>query len=105
MRLEFFKKYEYKKFIKQQSKMTFDGIHKSYENCDSFSLKQNEVNIDKPNCLGFAALKISKLHKYETYYDKIQPYFGQENFQLKYVDTNAYVLSMNTKDIIKDLKH
>ena len=33
--LEFFKKDEYEKKIKQQSKLIFNGIHKSYENCDS----------------------------------------------------------------------
>ena len=42
---------------------------------------------------------------YETYYDKLQPYFGQENNQLHYIDTDAFVLSVNTKDIIKDLKN
>ena len=41
---------------------------------------------------------------YETYYDKLQPYFGQENIQLLYIDTDAFVLSVKTKDIIKDLK-
>ena len=32
--------------IKQQSKMTFNGIHKSYENYDSYTFKQNEVLMD-----------------------------------------------------------
>ena len=41
---------------------------------------------------------------YETYYDILQPYFGQENLQLHYIDTDGMVLSMNTKDIINDLK-
>ena len=35
-------------FIKQQSKLTFNGIHKSYENSDSYKFKQNEVLMDKP---------------------------------------------------------
>ena len=61
--------------------------------------------MDKPPYLGFAVLKLGKLHKYETYYDILQPYFGQENIQLHYIDTDAFVLSMNTKDIIKDLKN
>ena len=39
---------------------------------------------------------------YETYYDILQPYFGQENLQLLYIDTDAFVLSLKTKDIIKD---
>ena len=42
---------------------------------------------------------------YETYYDKLQPYFGQENLQLHYIDTDGMILSMKTKGIIKDLKN
>ena len=42
---------------------------------------------------------------YETYYDKIQPYFRQENIQLHFMYTDSFVLSVNTKDIIKDLKN
>ena len=30
MKLDFIKKDDYKKLIKQQSKLTFNGIHKSY---------------------------------------------------------------------------
>ena len=53
-------------FIKQQPKSTFNGIHKSYEICDNYTLKQNEVIMDKPVHLGFAILKFSKLNKYEA---------------------------------------
>ena len=42
---------------------------------------------------------------YENYFDKLQPFFGQENIQLPYVDADAFVLSWNTQDIIKDLKN
>ena len=42
---------------------------------------------------------------YETYYDKLQPYFKQQKIQLHYMDTDGIVLSVNTKDIIKDLKN
>ena len=40
---------------------------------------------------------------YETYYDKLQLYFGQENIQLHYIDTDGILRSINTKNIIKDL--
>ena len=103
--LKFFKKDDYKEIIKYQSKLTFDGIHKSYENCDSYVFRKNELLVDKPIYLGFAVLELSKLHMYETYYDKLQPYFGQENIQLHYIDTDAFVLSLKTQDIIKDLKN
>ena len=50
-------------------------------------------------------LELSKLLVYETYDDKLQPYFGAENLQLHCMDTDSFVLSVNTKDIIKDLKN
>ena len=61
--------------------------------------------MDRPIYLGFAVLELSKLHMYETYYDKLQPFFGQKNIQLHYIDTDAFVLSLKTQDIIKDLKN
>ena len=45
---KFIKKDDHKGIIKQQSKLTFNGIHKSYDNCDSYTFKQNEVLMDKP---------------------------------------------------------
>ena len=60
---------------------------------------------DKPIYLGYSVLELSKLLMYETYYDILQPYFGQENIQLHYMDTDSFVLSVNTNDIIKDLKN
>ena len=99
LRLEIIKKDDIKKIIKQQSKLTFNGIHKSYENCDSYTFKQNEVVMDKAINVSFAILE---LHKYETYYDTLQPYFGQENLQLHYIDTDGMILSMKTENIIND---
>ena len=104
LKIKFVKKDDYREILKQQSRLTFNGIHKSYENCNSHTLKQNEVLMDKPIYLGFSVLELSKLLMYETNYDKLQTYFGQENIQLHYMDTDSFVLSVNTKDIIKDLK-
>jgi len=59
---------------------------------------------DKPIYVRFAILELSKLHMYESYYDKLQPYFGQENFQIYYIDTDTSILSMKTRKIIKVLK-
>ena len=105
LKIKFIKKDKCREIIKQQSKLTFNGIQNSFENCDSYTFKPNEVLVDKPIYLGFSVLELSKLHMYETYYDKLQPNFGQENFQLHYMDTDSFVLSVNTKGIIKDLKN
>ena len=61
--------------------------------------------MDKPICLGFSVLKLSKLLIYETNYDKLQPYFGQENLHWHYMDTDSFVISISTKDFIEDLKN
>ena len=36
--------------------------------------------MDKPIYLGFSVLELSKLQMYETYYDKLEPYYGKEIF-------------------------
>ena len=63
--------------------------------------------MDEALYVGFAILELSKLHLYETYYDKIQPYFGQENLQLHYVDTytDGTILSMKKPNNINDLEN
>ena len=60
--------------------------------------------MDKPIYLGFSVLELSKFILYETYYDKIQPYSEQEKIQLQYMDTDSFVLSIDAKNTIKDLK-
>ena len=41
--------------------MTSIGIHKSNENCDSYTFKQNEALMDKPIYLRFAVLEVSNI--------------------------------------------
>ena len=91
--------------MKQQSNLNFNCIHKSFEKCDSYTFKQNEVLMDKPVYFGFSVLELSKFLMYETYYDKLQPYFGRKNLHLLFMDTDSFILSVNAKDIIKDLKN
>ena len=105
MDLELIKKDNIKEIINQQSKLTFNDIQKSYENYYSYTFKKNEVVMDKAIYVGFAILELSKFHMYETYYDTLQPYSGQENLQLHYIETDAMILSMRTENIIKDLKN
>ena len=48
-RLEFelIKKDDNKKISKRQSKLTFDGVQRSYENYDSYTFTKSEVVMDK----------------------------------------------------------
>ena len=40
----------------------------------------------------------------ETYYDELQPYFGQENLKIPYMYSDSFVLSFETRNRIIDLK-
>ena len=42
-RIEYIEIFEYEKIVKQQSNLTFNEIHKSYQNLDGFSFNQIEV--------------------------------------------------------------
>ena len=104
VKVRFIRKDDTDRIIKQQSKLTFNRIHKSFESYDSYTFEQNEVLMDKPIYLGFSVLELSNLLLCETYYDKLQPYFGLEKLQLQYMHTVSFILSVNTKYIIKELK-
>ena len=54
LELELIKKDNIKKIINQQSKLTFNGIQKSYENYGSYTFKQNQVVMDKALYVGFS---------------------------------------------------
>ena len=91
--------------IKKQPKLNFNGTHKSCTICDSYTFKQNEILMEKSNYLEFAVIEANRMLMYETYYDALQTYFGQENLQCFYIDTGAFVLYMNSCNFIKSLQN
>ena len=60
--------------------------------------------MNRPIYLGFAILEFNKSSMYETYYDKLQPYFDRENLHSHYMDCDSFVLSIRSQVIIKVLK-
>ena len=66
IKVEFIRKNDTDKILKQQSKLTFIGSHKSYENYDSYRFNQNEVLMDKPIYLRFSVLELGKYLMHET---------------------------------------
>ena len=80
-KIEFIKKDDYDKIIKQQSKLTFNG-NKPYENYDSYTFEQNEILMDKPIYLGFTVLELLKLHMFETFYDKLTTIFWRRKYSI-----------------------
>ena len=103
IKVEFAKNTDERTILRYQSRLDFDGIHKSYQDCDSYTFKSNIVKMEKPIYLGFTILELSKLLMYETYYYKLQKYFGIDGIQIHYQDTDAFIMSIKTKDILGDL--
>ena len=51
-------------------------------------------------------MEISKLLMYEWYYDKMQPYFGEDILELHCLDTDSFIFSFEpNKSLNEDLKH
>ena len=104
VKVEFIKRNHIEKIIKQQSKLSFNGIHKSYTNYCSYTFKQNEELMNQPIYLGFPVLELSKLLMYEAIYDKLQTCFGDKNIKLYYMENDSFILNVITKAIIENLK-
>ena len=104
IKVEFVKSTDEKKMRREyQSRLDSDGIHKSYQAYDSYTFKTNVIKMEKPIYLRLDILELSKLLMYETYYDKLQKYFGQDGIQIHYQDTHAYVMTVRTVDFVNDL--
>ena len=58
--IDFNRKDDKDEVIKEQSKLSFNGILQSYTNYDSYTFKQNEMLMDKPIYTGLAVLELSK---------------------------------------------
>ena len=50
-------------------------------------------------------LELSNLLIYETFYDELKKYFGQDGIQLHFMDTDSSILSVSIKNFTKDLKN
>ena len=61
--------------------------------------------MDEQIYLVFIVLKLSELLMCETYYVKLQPNFGEKFLPVHSMDADAFVLSLNTNDIVKDLQN
>ena len=92
------------KFIYYQSKLSFDGAHKSYSNYSRYTIKTNLLKMKKPIYLGFCFLELSNLLIYDTYYNKLQNYYGENGILFSYMDTDSFILNMKTRNNIEDLE-
>ena len=71
--------------LNRQSKLSFDDKIAEYEKFSLFSFNKESNKFTKPIYVEFSVLELSKLLMYEWYYDKMQPYFGEDNLELLYL--------------------
>ena len=90
--------------IKRQSKLSFKGIVNHYSEFSVYKFDKEKTVFDKPIYLGFSVLELSKLLMYEFYYHKLKPYYSS-SVKLHYMDTDSFILSIKTEDLINDLEY
>ena len=105
IKTEILKKGVFEKILTQLSKQAFNRIHRSCTIHDIYTFKHKEVLLEKPICLEFAVLKLSKIFMYKAHYDKLQTYFGEKNMKLHYMDADSFLLSINSSQNFKDLQN
>ena len=93
--LEFIDHSQIDQIIKRQSKLSFKGIVDHYSKFSVYKFDKEKTVFDKPICLGFTVLELSKLLMFEFYYNKLQPYWKQ-SIQLHYMVTDSFILSFDT---------
>ena len=92
--------------MNRQSKLSFDDKIAEHNKFNLYSFNKESIQFTKPIYVGFCVLELSKLLMYEGWYDKMQPYFGEDNLQLHYLDTDSFIFSFKPiKSLIENLKH
>ena len=107
LNLDLIEKSDGHRILNRQSKLSFDDKIAEYEKFSFFySFNKESIKFTKPIYVGFSVLELSKLLMYEWYYDKMQPYFGEDNLELHYLDTDSFIFSIKPiKNLIEDLKY
>ena len=72
------------------------------EDLQAIEMKKTKVIMNKPVYLGQAILDISKTLMYEFWYDYIKPKY-QEKAKLCYMDTDSFIIHIETEDFYKDI--
>jgi hypothetical protein len=89
--------------VKLHTKLHFADEKIFYPSLAAIMKRKTRMKYYKPIYIGAMVLELAKLLMYEFYYDTHQPYFGVDNLELLYQDTDSFVLEIKTTDLIKDL--
>ena len=74
------------------------------ENLVAVCMGKTVVKMDRPLYVGMSILDISKYHMYDFHYNKMIAYYGRDNIEIIYMDTDAYQYLIRTVDMYEDLR-
>ena len=70
----------------------------------NYKRQKKQIKVKMNNVyLGLSILEISKTLMYEFWYDYIKPKY-QNNAKLYYMDTDSFIIRINTEDFYKDIE-
>ena len=93
-----------KSFAYQVRKPTYKNHHNYNKSLYGINLDRSVVTLDKPICVGFAILELSKVLMYDFHYNVIKNKYGK-NAQLLMTDTDSLVYHISTDDLYDDLNN
>ena len=93
LNLDLIDKSDIHRVLNRQSNLSFDDKIAEDEKSNLYSFRKETIKFTKPILVGFCVLELSKLLMYERYYEKMQPYFGEDNLELHYLDTDSFIFS------------
>ena len=67
----------------------------------AIEMKKTEILMNKPAHLGLSILELSKILRYEFWYDYVKSKYG-EKLKLCYMDTDSFIVYIKADDINKD---
>ena len=89
---------------KLASEPNYHGTKYISEDLLIMEMKQREVYLNKPLCLGQAILNYSKIHMHEFWYDYLQPMY-KDKIELCYMGTDSFIIYVETDDFYKDISN
>ena len=72
------------------------------ENVFAIEMRKTEILISKPLYLGLSISNLSKAVMYQFWYNYVKPKYG-ENTKICYMDTDRFIVLVNTEYIYKDV--
>ena len=91
-----------KKRSKLVSEPNYHTINLISEDLSIIETKKTKVKMSKPIYLGLSILEISKILRYEFWYDYMKPKYN-DYVRLCYMDTDSFVMHIKTNDFYKDI--